>query len=321
MAYQADIELFSKYSGENAIRHKTEAEVQYRLGSRIILGLLDQYQESRDDRGTDISGSDDKVRSNLLSAAVTLEPGKKLLLKTGYSNYHTSYSGAANSFRDRSDNSFNFYIHYKLRPKLSIFGEYELVDIKYDNKFEFTDEFGAKQKRSMDSREQHYFGGIQWNITSRSRGIFKAGYSNKEFNSGVKGGRDIILEANIDYRLTPKTSIGLKVWRKTNETDMTTTSHILSKGLSLGYTQRLTNKLTGSIDLSYMDDQYKGIQKSSVTPEKTEDKYYRMGLGLQYEFRRWLTAALGYTHTVRDSTLAAYDYSNNTFYFRITGSM
>ncbi|OGW30070.1 MAG: hypothetical protein A2X59_13170 [Nitrospirae bacterium GWC2_42_7] len=330
LAYQADIELFSKYSGENAIRHKAEALVQYRLGSRIILGLMDQYQESRDDRGTEISGSADKVSSNLLSGAVNLEVGTKLLLKAGYSNNHVNYSGSANAFRDRVDNAFNVYVHYKIRPKLSLFGEYEFVDIKYGRKIELIDEYGnpvlgkngKPKKRNMDSTEQHYFGGIQWDITSKSQGIFKAGYGKKEFAStGVKGSRDIILEANINHRLTTKTSLAFKVWRKTNETDMTTTSYILSKGMSLGYTQKLTNKLTGSIDLSYIADQYKGIQKSSVTPENKEDKYYRLGLGFQYEFRRWLTTALGYTHTIRDSNPSADDYSNNTFYFRVTGSM
>lgn len=321
LSYQADIELFSRNAGENAIRQTAEAEVQYRLGNRIKLGLTDLYQESRDERGTEISGASDKVRSNNISADVVLEVGKKLLLKTGYSNYNVRYSGDSNSFRDRIDNSFNVYVHYKIRPKLSIFGEYEFVDIEYAGEAEYTDEFGVDQKRNMNSSEHHYFGGIMWDITSKSKGIFKAGYSKKKFSSEVEGSRNIILEANINHRLTPKTSLGLKVWRKSIETDIATTSHILSKGMSLQYVQRFTKKITGSVDLSYVQDKYKGIKRSSVTPETKEDKYYRLGLGLQYEFKRWLTTALGYTHTIRDSDLAANDYSNNTFYLRVTGSM
>jgi hypothetical protein len=78
------------------------------------------------------------------------------------------------------------YIFFKFLPKTAFFTEYEFLDVKYE------------KDTAFNSREHHYFGGIQWDITAKSKGSIKAGYGMKDFiDSDIKTSKDFVLEARL----------------------------------------------------------------------------------------------------------------------------
>lgn len=308
--YSADIERFSKFSSENAANHRAEAFFRYNLQSGLSVELIDQFTASHDVRGTGITSQLDKFRSNLSNITLSYDIGERFKFRVDYSNFLVDYIDKRNDFRDRDDNAFSGYLFYRIRPKTSLFVENEFVDIAYT------------KNASLNSKEYHLFGGIQWDITAKSKGSVKAGYGAKDFsNQAVKSANDFIMEAQIDYHFTPKTSIILKASRSTNETNIASTDFFLSNSVEVQYLQKITGKITADVKLAYTNDQYRGALVVNGTTGKLRENYYMGVCALQYKFKEWLQMDLGYIYDKRDSSFPEFDYINNIGFLRITGSM
>src|SRR4030042_3785163 len=286
--YGADIERFSKYSSENVTSHKLEGLFQYNLRGGLSIELVDQYLASHAIRGTGISSELDKYKTNLANLILTYDALEKIKFRIDYSNFLVNYDASRNDFRGRDDNAFSGYIFYKFQPKTSVFIEYDFIDISYD------------VSALLDSKEHHYFGGLQWDMTAKSKGSVKAGYGVKNFSDSSLGdAKDFILEAQIDHQFTPKTSLKINASRKTNETNISTTDFMLSNNIEVEYLQRFTGKITGDVNFSYTNDSYKGdLTYDGETKERIDDTF-RGAFALRYKFKEWLNLDTGYIYTKR----------------------
>jgi hypothetical protein len=309
LSYQTDIELFSRHSEENFIKHRARAYLGVRFRGGLALELQDEFRKSRDDRGTGVSFESEEFHSNLFTAAITYDPGRKIWLRGAYTHFYVNYDSSINRFRQRRDNAFSGKVLYKIRPKTSVFVEYKYIDVNYT------------KDDSLDNKEHHIYGGIRWRVTGKTEGILKAGYGNKNFGIKIKSSRDFILEAHVNHRLTAKGIFALKGWRKTNETNVGSAGYMFSEGITLGYTHRITSKISGLVNASYIRDKYRGVVTADVNTRKRVDRYMRAGITLRYEYRNWLNTDLGYIYSTRDSNFSEFDYSNNTLYFRINSAI
>ena len=307
--YNADIEKFAKHSSENAVNHKFEGFFQYNLRGGLSFEVMDQYIDSHDARGSGIYAELDKFRTNLANFIVKYAISERFELRVDSSYFLVNYDEARNNYRDRHDWSLAAYTFYKATPKTRFFIEYEYVDITYEKNI------------ISDSQEHHYFGGIQWDITAKSKGSIKTGYGTKDFASATETNNDFIFEAQIDHHFTPKTSLMLKASRRTTETDISTTDFVVSDTIELEYLQRITAKITADIKLSYTRDAYKDEFTYGGRTAPLNDDYYYGAFALQYKFREWLFADAGYIFLKRDSSFSDFDYTTNAIFFRITGSL
>jgi polysaccharide biosynthesis protein VpsM len=308
--YNADIEFHNRESAGNAVSHKAEGLFQYNLRGGLSFELVDQFLASHDAWGTGISNEIDKFRTNLANLIVTYNTQNRLMFRLDYANYLVDYAASRNKFRDRNDNSLTAYIFYKLRPKTSLFYEYAFINVDYRNDI------------VSNSNEHNQFVGIQWDVTAKSKGSVKAGYGLKNFkDSGIDDSRNIILEAQIDHKLSPKTSIILNVSRKTEEPNISTTNYVLSDSISAEYRQRLTGKITFDAQASYARDRYHNDLSYGGVTKELKDDYYMSMLAFQYRFREWLQIDTGYIFNLRDSSFSDFDYTSNTLFLKFTGSL
>lgn len=305
--YGADIEMFSKHSSENTVNHRAEGLLQYTMRNGLALELLNKFMFSHDTRGTGVSEELDKYRSNLTNFMAFYDT-KKTKLRFDYSHFLVNYDSSRNGFRDRHDNALSGEVHYKIKPKTSLFVQYQFVDISYQD------------DTLSDSNEHHFYGGIEWAVTAKSRGRMKAGYGLKDFSdSSIGDGNDFIFEAQIDHRFTPKTSVTVAALRKTNETNISTTDYMVTTGIRSEYTQQISRRLQGSAKLAYWNEQYKGnIDYAGETGER-HDNIYEGGLRLVYNVREWLNFDLGYLVTTRNSNFSDFNYVNNSILFGFSG--
>jgi hypothetical protein len=81
------------------------------------------------------------------------------------------YDQNENDDLKRVDHTCKGYIYFRVRPKIALFSGYELARIDYD------------ENDNRDSTENRFFGGLQWNITEKSRGRIKGGYGVKEVDN------------------------------------------------------------------------------------------------------------------------------------------
>jgi len=284
--------------------------LQYNLRGGLSFELTDQYLASHDLRGTGTSQELDKFRTNLADLIVTYNVGERFIVRLDYANYYVDYTASRNDFRDRNDNSVSAYVFYLFRPKTSLFYEYEFVDVSYADNV------------TSDSAEHHNFLGVQWDVTAKSKGSLKAGYGLKDFSqSGTKNSNDFILEAQADYKFTTKTSLLLKASRKTNETNISNTDYMVSDFIEAQYIQRLTGKITANAGLSYGHNAYHSDITYGGRTKKLKDDYITGMLALQYKFKEWLEMDTGYLLSRRESSFPEFDYTNNTLFLRLTGSL
>ncbi len=306
--YGADIEQFASHTSENMITHRLEGLLEYNLKGGLTFELIDRFLLSRDARGTGISTELDKFKSNLAGLIIFYDTRRKTMYRFDYTHYWLDYDASRNNFRDRHDNTLSGYVFYKIAPKTSLFVQYEFIDISYD------------YDSLSDSKEHHYWGGVDWNITAKTFGRLKVGYAVKNFaRSTIGDSHDMIFEAQIDYKFTPKTSMILKAFRKTQETNITETDYMITSGIRADYLQRLTGKLLLSAKLGYWNELYRRDLDYNNWSKQREDNIWEAGLMLGYNLKEWLKLELGYLYENRNSSFDEFDYVNNTYFLGLNG--
>lgn len=308
--YAADFEFYSKHSSNDIVSHRAEGMLQYNLRGGLSIDLLNQFKKSYDDWGTGEFFTRDEFISNLLSLSMSYEISDKTLFRLDYSNYNIDFEDDQNKFRDRTDNSLSGYLFYKIRPRLALFGQYEFIDIHY------------KEDVLSNSKEHNIYCGARWNISEKTSGYLKAGYSVRELNLlDMKNEKGFLFETLVDYKFTPKTSFKLSASRKNNETDISRADYIVSDNIRLVYTQKLTPKITSNINLSYTNDKYKGIITIDSVSKKLQDTYYKAEVSLDYNMMKRLRMRLGYDYSRKNSNFDIYDYTANKVFVKIAISL
>ncbi len=308
--YATNIEFYSKHSSDNFISHRAEGMLQYNFRGGISVDLFNQFTKSYDDWGTGEFFTRNEYLSNLFSLALSYEMSDKTLLRFDYSNYNLNYKEFKNRFRDRTDNYLSGYLFYKFRPRLSLFGQYEFIDIVY------------KEDILSNSGEHNFYCGARWNISEKTTGHIKVGYGVREFDlQELKNEKGYLFETHLDYLFTPKTSLRLSASRRNNETDISRADYIVSDNIRASYMQKLTSKITANISLSYTEDNYKGTITIDGISKKLHYIYHKAGISLDYVMRERLKMRLGYDYSRRNSNFDIFDYTANTVFMKIAFSM
>jgi hypothetical protein len=312
LLYHADVPLYSNLPSSNTITQRLAGRFIYN-GNRVFGDLSDQFVRSYDIKGTG-NVSDpvevDKYWSNLVDGSISYDTHNRFRLMLDYSNFLLRYDDTANDFRDRIDNALAGYVFYQIQPKTALFAEYDFIDITHD------------RDSSFDSREHNIFGGIQWDITAKSKGTVKAGYGIKDFTNIDTTSRNYIFEAQITHHLSSKNTLILKAYRQTDESDFEQTSFIITDSAKAEYLHRITARFTGAAGFAYTRETYEGgdFTLDGVTQQR-KDSVYDAILSLRYQFERRLQADIGYDYTRNDSNFSDFSYTSNTFFFRLTGSI
>ena len=310
--YRADFREHSSFSEEDRVDQRGEVLLRYNFRGGLSLQIDDVYEVNQDPYSTGLSEDRqvDEFKSNLLHLQIDYSFGPRLSIRGDYSRYLLDYDAVRNAFRERDDDAFSLYLFYKMLPKTSVYLLYEHIDIDYDWDI------------LADSTERHYYVGLQWDMTAKTRGRFMLGYGEKDFSADDGSTHDDLLgEIQLDHRFTPKTSAYLRATHKTNESDIIGAQYILTYRNQFGVRQRLTAKVRGSIDLFYLREEYQGdITIDNLRAERVDD-YYGAGIALAYAPLRWLNLSLGYRFSERSSNFSQFDYQNNTVYLSIAASM
>ena len=307
LAYSPRFQFYEDNSDENTVNHNAQTSVQYNLRGGLSFSLVDRFVRDYDRYQANIGTQTDTYESNLVDLVMSYEVSEKTLLRAGYSNFLVSHTDDKNEGRNRVDNSASGYVFFKIWPKTAVFGQYNIIDIAYDN------------DSVRDSLEQQFLAGLYWNITEKTRGSVKSGYSIRTFDDpAINDASGFVFGANLDYQLTPDTSIGLKGYHRNEETPEQSAEYIVTTTGSFTYRQRLYDKLTFEFGLSYRKEDYEG---GVFSAESRTDTIVSAGPALKYAFRDWLSAALYYAYWKRDSDSPFDDYTSNRVVLGITGAI
>ncbi|MCP4723070.1 MAG: outer membrane beta-barrel protein [Desulfobacteraceae bacterium] len=300
--YSPEYVLYSDYSNHDHWNHNAEAMFQYNLNNGLSFDLIDVFSDREEISGDGRTDALYRHQDNLLDFITTYEPSEKLKLRFDYSNYILEYDEIINAYRDRMDNTFAFYAFYKFWPKTALFAQYAYADIDYDT-FNLT-----------DSIENRYYVGVNWEITAKTRGTFKLGYMDKDFDSPlVEDQEGFSFELQTQHNLTPKRALQVNAFRKFQESNTFGASSFYATGIEVGARQKFTEKWSATLVASYERDDYNGVDR--------DDDYFSVGPALRYEPRKWLIFDFGYFWNYNDSNINFYDYTSNELFLRGSISM
>lgn len=305
--YRADIKRFSDHSELDRTDHRAEGLLSYRLRGGLYLEVLDIFTIADEDFGTSTLADLDRYRSNLFSTRLGYDFTPKLGAEVEYSNHALNYQAGRNDFRDRTDNAFSGYIFYRVLPKTALFIAGDYIEVGYD------------RDSLDDSTERNYYGGVQWLMTARSVGRIKVGWGEKDYvRASTEDQDNAVVEVQVQHWLTPKTSLGLSGWRKTNETTVEGPAGSLSNGGQLVYRQRFTRKFSGEAAFGFVRDSFAGdFIFFDRVGERTDD-YYKAHVKFGFAMYPWLNLGLEYAFKERDSNFDVFDYRSNTAFFNVT---
>lgn len=310
LMYKADYEYYARGMSENFLNHNIQAGLQYNFKGGMSIDAVDQFLRTHNSRGTGLFFTLDKYYANLFNTSLTYETAGRFRLRLDYTNYYLHYSDDFNAFRNRSDNSVSAYVFYQLGTKTSLFAEYEYVDVSYSENI------------LSDSKEHHFFGGMQWKVTEKSKGLLKAGYGIKDFvNPSIDKHSDLYLEAQIEHAITAKTSLKITAKKRTDESDIGPNPFVVMNSIKAEYLQWLRSKIAVAVNLEYMRNIYEGTLTIADVTKQRKDSIYSAALALRLEARKWLKFDLAYIYTKRNSNFDDFDYKNNTIMLRATATM
>ena len=313
LSYAPEIEIYKNNTDQDTTTHLANGLARYRFRGGLALEAYNQYYNGYE--GYDANNNRftrGNYQSNIFGFNADYGLTEKTDLRVGYGNYRLDFKDAIDANRDRTDNSVLGRIAYRVRPKTSVFFQYSLVDVFYDQ------EVGSQK----DSIDQRFYGGASWNFAAKSRGSVQIGLQNRNYNdSTITSENDFIYQAVIDHQFTPKTSLSFRGYRNQDETSISAYDYTLTHYARLGYLQQLTGRIRGTIDVEYRLDQYNGDFVAAGDPEEREDKSIALIPSIRYAFNGWLSMGLEYRYARRDSNIDFWDYTNNQFTIRITGAI
>jgi hypothetical protein len=296
--YSPELVTYSDSSGDDHVNHRAEALFQYNFDSGLSFDFIDLFNDKEEIAGNGITETFYKYQDNLFDFITTyVTPSDKLKLQLQYSNYNLDWNQEEIQYRDRQDNSIGVSVFYKFWPKTSLFAEYEYSDIDFDSGSTF------------DSEENRYYGGINWDVTAKTRGTVKLGYIDKEFDLSNANDQDSFsMEVQTHHNLTEKRELQIDAYRKFHESDIEAASSFLSTGMTISLVQRFTEKWSGTLNASYENNDYNGVDR--------EDDLYGIGPALSFEAKKWLKFNLGYFYYNNDSDINSFSYTQNNLFLR-----
>jgi len=304
-----DLLFYSEDSDLNTADVGLEGLTRYNMASGLSLQILDRYSLGHDEFGEGAATESDQreYNSNIVMGTVDWDFTEKLRGKVDIANFYLSYDDDINDFLERQDNSVDVYGYYKYSPKSSIFLEYKYVDVAYD------------ADSDSDNNQNFYYAGFQWDTTKKVSLLFKAGLQQKEYKNQDAGYSDTdspTFDLQMLYRFTEKTQATLDAFYLNQESDSSVASEKEVLGITFAYTQNFTEKIAGNLNLFYENADYAQIDDSDRT-----DDTFEVSPAIQYLFKDWLMAEVGYSFEMDDSSDDTFDYDTNTFFMSLNFSL
>lgn len=313
--YRGDFGRYSRFKTENYSDNHLNGNLSLNFPGGLLIRLNDTWTDGHDPRGYAQNIDLDFFHRNTAGAGVEMRVGPKFRVAVNYTNLMLNYAvDARNGFRDRTDNTVGGTVYYKFMPKTSALLEYDFTSVKFDE----ADPGPVNNLTNikLDNKVQRGYLGLTWDISSRSQGTLKGGYTRKQFQeSGLDDFKGGIVSAGLSHELTTRTSVRLDGERDVRESNLGSQQYYVSNGGRLELVHKIHPQVSLKLNTGFSRDQYPKPDPGQT--KKRLDNTWMAGGRLDYLFQEWLGLGLGYDHTGRRSVFDGFGYSDNLYTFSI----
>jgi len=304
LRYQLSKGLFHSSRNDDFLDHFVSAKADFDMSSRLKSGLWVNYSKTHDRRGTTFTGAPltfntpDRYHRSVAGGKVSYGKNARIDLNAEYTNKRYDNHHTLTQTRDLDTIGGSAAFSYPVGPKTSA-----VVEARYKHyNYKF---FSATT--NLDSNEQRYFAGLDWEATAKTTGHARVGYLKKNFSDArLIGTSQFAWELGVLWEPMSYSSWELATDYKPLETDGTGTFS-KSIGGRLTWKHEWNSKLSHSAYGGYRQNRFQGL----VVQRK--DKVTTAGASVDYQLMRWLGIGGAYDYTNRSSNAVNSSFRDNVW--------
>lgn len=305
-AFEGD---FQETSEDDYSDFRASASAHLELNSRNIVDLSLSEFATHEPRGTGFSEGTDIPIANEFDDSrwdASYQFGNKetfgrLVFNIGEKEVDYTNNLVVNQFRSREDEKSGAALYFNLSPRTALLAEYRHRDIDYAVDVPPQDDF----LDSLDSEEDYFFVGIEWEATAAIAGSVRIGTGEKEFDDKDRVALDEpSYELGLTWQPLSYTTFSLDASRLFDEASGAGNA-IERELISLNWQHDWSDRLSTIVNVSTTDEAYGGTLRTDETD------YY--SIGMKYAFARWLDFHMEYFHDDKDSSEFALSYDRPVF--------
>lgn len=304
--------FYHSSSNDNYLDHFAGLNADLDLSSRLKSRLWANYDKTHDMRGSTFTGqaltfnTPDEYHQTIVGGQVSYGINARVDVKGEYTNKRYDNHRTITIARDLDTAGGSIALSYPIAPKTSA-----VVEARY-KRFDYK---LLTATTNLDSAEQRYYAGLDWEATAKTTGTVRVGYLNKNFSrAGVNDASQFSWELGVLWEPMSYSAWQLSTSGAPGETDGTG-SYTESSNVDLTWNHAWNSSLSHTATLGYSQSKYQG----TVTPRT--DNLTTAGFSLNYDIQRWLTVEAGYNYANRNSNAVNSSYKQNIWSLNVIGSL
>ncbi len=226
---------------------------------------------------------------------------------------HTLDTRRFDNFRSRSANAGFEYV----TTELDSFG----FDYRYtDATFPYLIGIGSIPfDRSYHDSAARFIS--RYALSGKTQLDFSAGYLRRIYPNDTFGSfSGTVWKAAVQWQATGKTQVDFAVWRDLTAYVDAESDYFVARGESVSPTWNATERISLSLDASWIDQKYIGASTSSLEFDSRHDRVRSQQANLKYTPRDWIALQLSYKLEQRDSNRAQFPYSDKLLWASLTAT-
>jgi predicted porin len=285
--WRSDFKNYRDHADQNQQNQYFTASGTLRFNRGFEINLEDDYKDTESPAGSETDNIH-PVKTNLGHITIDMpDYFRKFDAEISYSNYQLEYDERALRRANRFEHRFTLKIPYKLTPKISLFPEYSYGFIEYDSQ--------SIADAQSDSHYNEIYAGVEWDITAKSTGILKLGFTEQRYDDTETSDiKTVIAEIGVRVYLTKRMELDVNAGRGILQSEFTASSNSYERSFGdFKISRKVWKDLSASFNANYEKQVYHGSER--------KDDVYGFGLSTEYRINKRMSAAIRYSYRDRNS--------------------
>jgi hypothetical protein len=310
LGVRADLVRYAENTQFDTTRYTVFADGRWEtLYRRLNLTLSEEFKRTDEFVGGPVPEFTELVEhyENTLEFGAEYRVAEAWSVGVGYRFYLLDYIDSSFDDLNYISHTLHVAVYYRIFPKTALLGRYDYQWIRYD------------QDPIRDSDSHIGWIGLRGDLTGKTSAEIRVGAQSQDFSDGSSE-TYWVAHASVVWKYRDPSYVRVFVERSNPQstffqivdgTVLDNTYLATYGGIEVAHrwTPQIAVKLFGLVGTNDYPDETLVAQEGGTV--KRLDWIYAAGVGVRYDFRRWLALELAYALRIRDSNISDFDYTEN----------